>query len=189
MATRPVVCVCMCVCVRACVRACICIFKWETWRRNRHRLFSAICQFHSPTAKNKMTIYKNKYKGIRLTGVGYKLHSLQQVSHPTHVNLEPAMPTHVCPSSSKLATPATASTCFIPSPVSEQTKTLSYQHCACAGVFFYFFFTFKEEQKHYVANTRLMAISKNVSKKTKQLKQFAVQKKGVQTSLPDLKAG
>ena len=34
-----------------------------------------------------------------------------------------------------------------------------------------------------------MAISKNVSKKTKQLKQFAVQKKGVQTSLPDLKAG
>ena len=141
-------CVCVYVCVCACVRACICIFKWETWRRNRHRLFSAICQFHSPTAKNKMTIYKNKYKGIRLTGVGYKLHSLQQVSHPTHVNLEPAMPTHVCPSSSKLATPATASTCFIPSPVSEQTKTLSYQHCACAGVFFFFFFLLLKKNKN-----------------------------------------
>lgn len=89
-----------------------------------------------------MTIYKNKYKGIRLTGVGYKLHSLQQVSHPAHVNLEPAMPTHVCPSSSKLTMPATAGTCLIPAPC--LNKPIHF-HISLVLALDYFFLTKKNK--------------------------------------------
>ena len=74
-----------------------------------------------------------------------------------------------------------------PSPLSEQTKTLSYQPCAFARLFP----SYKEEQNHYVANTRLMAISKNLSKKknkTKKKQQFAVQKKSCANFITRLKS-
>lgn len=59
-----------------------------------------------------MTLCKNKCKGIRFTDVGYKLQFA--AGEATHVHLDPAMPTHVCPSSSKLTMTTTTSTCFIP---------------------------------------------------------------------------
>lgn len=80
--------------------------------RNRHGLFSAICQFPPPHGKNKMPINKNKNKGIRLT-VRYSVDGLQQVSRPPG-NSDLAVSTHVRPSSCGPTTPTTACICFVP---------------------------------------------------------------------------
>lgn len=103
-------------------------------REKKARIVFSHLPILPPHGKNKMTIHKNKYKGIRLTDVRYKLHSLQQVSRPMLIWTQPCLPMYVLPrpSSQCQLPPAPASSQLLP----EQTKTLSYQHRVLLDFFF-----------------------------------------------------
>lgn len=81
-----------------------------------------------------MTIYKKKYKGIRLTDVRYKLHSLQQVSRPMLIWTQRCLPMYALPRPSLQCQPPPAPASSQSQP--EQTKTLSYQHRVVLDFFF-----------------------------------------------------